>query len=539
MKVLIFSPFAGIWRHTILEAQFIQALSKSKEIEITSVGCGRLFPSDCTVRTYFRGSAPNTPSTSNKLCEKCDHARKIFSERTSARTVNLDDYADIEEEGIIDSMLLQPSNAQPYKFDYKGFQLGNKALYEIILKYKKRALNLNEKEMEEWKSIVKNSALVITPAIKILNDLMPDVVVMYNAQYAIPGTFADISVQQGVQTYNLAGSSSPVEAATAIRIWNWQKYKAEDPALYEWPGGSKLRSIKGKSLSRYYRHEKYISTGKSPWTYSQAQGNRNPYEFFEIPDNKSLVLAVLNSEDEIFAAKIAEVFPVSRTESIVFSSQWDWISYLIQFYKEKPDFHLIIRLHPREYPNKRENQFSEQATIWENLFMSLPPNIHLDHPKDRFSIYDYFPHIRILTTGWSSTGIEALARGIPVVTYDRRILGYPSEEILTGSSISDYKRNLELAESLGRSSKRIEFARKWINFSLFEGSVYLGGGIQDAPLRSSNPLFKNSLRILNRILNRMIPSKIKKFDLLIPRSRKDDKKLLNLIFNKKDNLYQT
>lgn len=538
MRVLLFSPFSGIWRHTILESQLISALGTSNKIEIFSVGCDGLFPTNCTVRDYYRGGAPYKPERLIDSCNRCKEARNIFASKTKAQTLNLIDFTNQKQSNEVEQFISGLTNANLEQVAFDEIEVGKKALYEIILKYKKRSTLLNDDEFNEWKMIVSNEALTIYPATKILSIVKPDTVIIYNAQYGVPSVFADISLKFGIKTYTISGSSSPVEAATALKIWDWNEYKAEGPSRTEWFSQNQNLKINSRDRKRLVRHNKYILSGKSPWTYSKGKSNQNPYEFFGIEKSAKIILAVINSEDEIFAARIAGVFSDLRTYSLVFSTQVEWVEFLLKTYSEKKGVHLIIRLHPREFPNKREQQLSEQAKIWLQLLNSLPKNIHLDNPELGFSIYDYFPYIQAFTTGWSSTALDALSHGIPVVTYDKNLLGYPYEEILAGTTKEEYKNYLREAESLKRENAKRNFFTRWIIFSEFHGSIFLGGGLQDAHLRTFNPLLRIILRILNRLLNWVIPKKIKELDLKIPRSTKDDRKVIELLTQKKDNLYQ-
>jgi len=538
MRVLLFSPFSGIWRHTILESQLISALETSNTMEIFSVGCDGLFPTNCTVRDYFRGGAPYTSEKSIDSCNKCKESRNIFVNNTTAKTLNLLDFSNQKQLHEVEEFVSRLTNANLEQVYFSEVDVGKKALYEIILKYKKRSTVLNHEEFNEWKMLVSNEALTVYPAIKILSTVKPDAVIIYNAQYGVPGVFADISLKFGIKTYTISGSSSPVEAATALKIWDWKEYRAESPSKLEWFNHNQNLKITGRDRKRVARHNKYILSGKSPWTYSKGKSNQNPYEFFGLDKNSKIILAVINSEDEIYAARIAGVFSEMRTISEVFPTQVEWIKFLLEIFSEKRGVHLIIRLHPREFPNKREKQLSEQAKIWMQLLDSLPNNIHLDSPELGFSIYDYFPYIQALTTGWSSTALEALSHGIPVVTYDRNLLGYSHEAILTGTTRAEYKVNLGEAEALPRENTKRKFFTRWITFSEFHGSIFLGGGLQDAHLRSFNPWLRIMLKIMNKIMKRIFPNKIKEIDLKIPRSTKDDRKVIELLTQRKDNLYQ-
>lgn len=538
MRVLLFSPFSGIWRHTILESQLISALETSNSIEIFSVGCDGLFPKNCMVRDYFRGGAPYTSKNSIDSCIRCKNSRNIFASKTKAQTLNLLDFSNQEKFYEVENFVSELKNLNLDKVNFDEFEVGKMALYEIILKYKKRSTVLNNEEFNEWKLSVTNVALTIDPAIKILSKIKPDAVIIYNAQYGVPSMFAEISLKLGIKTYTISGSSSPVEAATALKIWDWKAYKAEGPSKTEWLIRNQNLKINNRDRKRVVRHNKYILTGKSPWTYSKGKSNQNPYEFFALEKDAKIILAVINSEDEIYAARVAGVFSDLRTYSTVFSTQREWVEFLLKIYSEKQGFHLIVRLHPREFPNKREKQLSEQAQIWMQLLKFLPENVHLDYPELGFSIYDYFPYIQMLTTGWSSTALDALSHGIPVVTYDKNLLGYPYEEILTGTTREEYKKNLGIAETSERENAKKNFYTRWITFSEFHGSIFLGGGLQDAHLRAFNPWFKIILRILNRLVNKFFPNIVKELDLRIPRSTKDDRKIIELLTQKKDNLYQ-
>jgi hypothetical protein len=538
MKILVFSPFSAIWRHSILETRLIQVISSSKKFEVVSVGCGGLFPMDCSARNYLRRGDVFSLENSKEGCKKCCQSREIITDFIPAKKLNLIDFSNDSDLAAIEDLVQNFDVADALKFSFKHLPIGERALFEVVLKYKKRTLKLNTEEYEEWKSVVSNMMLLVTPAMRILDQEKPDAVVTFNAQYGIPGIFAEIAIKMGIKTYSMSGSVSPNEISGAISIWDWEKYKTQNPALFEWPGVQKIRSLNPEEIRRYSRHRAYIETGLSPWTYSQKKMNRSTYEAFNIKKSHKIVLAVVSSEDEIFASRVAGLLPLHRTQSSVFKSQLEWIDFLIKHYADNSDTHLIIRLHPREFPNKRENQISEQSDVWAAYFRDLPDNVHLDHPKNGFSLYDHFNHITMLTTGWSSSGVEALSYGIPVVTYDQNLLGYPTEALLSGLTVQEYKDNLKVALNEDRGPQGSDFAAKWTNFSIFQNSIYVGGGLQDAHLNSTNAIYTLFFRGLNRFLNTLAPAKVKYFDLRLPRLKSDDKKLLRLLLNKKDSIYQ-
>jgi hypothetical protein len=234
----------------------------------------------------------------------------------------------------------------------------------------------------------------------------------------------------------------------------------------------------------------------------------------------------MNSSDEVLAARISETYPESRYKSKVFSSQQIWIQHLFDFYRNKKDFFVVIRMHPREFPNKRETITAEQLEVWEEIFRVLPMNFRIDTPADNFSIYDYFDHVQFITTGWSSVALEALFNEIPVVTYDQDLLGYPPELVVTGSTVTEYLHNLEIAETLGRDPTLRENVLRWVVFSYFRGGIRLGGGLQDLPSRTTSRVLGIFGRLLNRGVNQIFARRVKFLDIHIPRQKMDDWKLL-------------
>ena len=125
----------------------------------------------------------------------------------------------------------------------------------------------------------------------------------------------------------------------------------------------------------------------------------------------------------------------------------------------------------RDYPNKRENVQSEQAMRWEILLAKRPSNVIVNTPQEQIALYNILEEIDVLLTGWSATGVEALAYGVPVVTYDEGLPSYPGEIHLTGRYVQEYFANIDRALSLGRDVTRSVGAFKWLAASFSLGTI--------------------------------------------------------------------
>ena len=95
----------------------------------------------------------------------------------------------------------------------------------------------------------------------------------------------------------------------------------------------------------------------------------------------------------------------------------DWIRALVRYVARREDLCLIIRVHPREFPNKREMVLSEHAKMLQVALSELPDNVKVNWPTDKVSLYDLANITDAFANAWSSAGKEmawklaAYARG--------------------------------------------------------------------------------------------------------------------------------
>lgn len=97
----------------------------------------------------------------------------------------------------------------------------------------------------------------------------------------------------------------------------------------------------------------------------------------------------------------------------MYKNQVLWLKDLIDFFSKREDLFLIIRVHPREFPNRREGCKSENATVYEELLSNLPNNIKVNMPSDNLFIYDLALYSDVVLNGFSSAGLEMALLGLP------------------------------------------------------------------------------------------------------------------------------
>jgi hypothetical protein len=162
---------------------------------------------------------------------------------------------------------------------------------------------------------------------------------------------------------------------------------------------------------------------------------------------------------------------------------------------------------------------------------NLPTNVRLDHPSLKFSLFDHLSVVDVVITGWSSTGVEALAKGIPVVTYDQNLPTFSPLIHLSGTTREKYFENLLRAEKFVRSNLNRDNATRWLAYTADVGTVKVGGRITD---RMGIPQYWRVSQIIN---SRHLSFVVKRIELWLPPSRSGDRKIVELVKGKVKSLY--
>ena len=124
---------------------------------------------------------------------------------------------------------------------------------------------------------------------------------------------------------------------------------------------------------------------------------------------------------------------------------------------------MVIRPHPREFANKRNNYKSDSQRGKElrNIFENYEAeNIFFCWPEYKISIYELFEHCKMLINGWSSVGVEAGMLGIPVLNSFPSYMNEPFD--LDHYTNKDKSYSAELCKMLNEKwshRRMIKFAR--------------------------------------------------------------------------------
>lgn len=505
IKVVVFDIFSGIWPHTLLLNKVIGQLDPNK-FEVVHVSCGSLFEKFCNVMESRKKTLDPKINLSKLDCLDCSFSAKtssvfISSKGLSKRStaIRLSDLWSEELEALAVSEMTSILNRE-YDENYllNGVPVVKFALYETIIKFKKLDLDFTPSEKSYLDSQISNNVRVLLATQEFFaSDSQFDLALFYSPEYGVNNTISSVANSIGIATYSIRGSSNLSEMNTSAMIWRWDYKPETQPAFRNWHKYQESAITEGE-LRRAQAHVNQLKIGKSPFVYSAAQNqntsSKDALLMLGVPVGKRVVLMSLSSTDETVASKIIGRGHKTSFPGTVFESQFHWVKSTIDWASQRSDLALIIRLHPRDLPNKRDSLESRQHSIWIDLLSNLPENCIVNHPNQQIPFADICGVSGVLVTGWSSTALEALMLGVPVVTYDQALPEFPSSIHLSGSTKDEYFSNLDIALLQGESQReelKIN-AERWLVHSLVRGAVSLSGRLFES-IRTSGPTWARKI----------------------------------------------
>jgi len=496
LKILNFTPYAFIDVHAVPEALTVDAL-RSRGHSVLQMRCKGVYGDYCIAMSAAGLIWSSSIKEKKAVCDVCRKRSLMLAEKFRLDFVWVEDFID---EGVVRECrdLVGRINEKNWAdFVVDEVPIGRYASYEFVLNNKLSTLDFNERFLLEYQSQLYNALVTFYAVKKYLESNECDRVVVYNNLYSCNHIASVLCSRVGALVYSLhAGSHHRYRLSemTVFRDYAPQALVARNEA---WARYGKQALIP-QSVTRAFEHVQELLTAKSPWVYTVRGGQMTAdmvRSYFGVKKQKVL-LAMMASGDERFGAALVDAMP--EYETPIFPTQFEWIDSLISHYGSDDDFFVIIRVHPREFPNKRESVLSEQATILKKRLQSLPSNIVVNWPDDNISLHDLVKITDVGLNATSTSGLELLLFGIPVVIFDQyQLFSYPKEFNYIAESVADYWHKVDAAIADGLSVKRIVDAFRWISFK----SEVVGIDISDGYFLSSSFLSK-LVRRLRRYFGR-------------------------------------
>lgn len=502
MKVVVFALHSGMWDHAFPEAVIAESLAKQGH-DITYVTCNQTLSGFCTVMTAYGLSDRANHTEKTRVCQACVRCAYLIVKQFKFKNYSINSKLSETDNIQAQKLLSKLSQENLIDFEIEGIFIGKITLYQMLLEYKKNSINFNENEWDRVVIELNNSIKTFFAGKRIIEDEKPDAVIVYNSLYSVNHIFCKLCEKWGIKTYFLhAGGNLATRLETMILASNdgFQYYRELIKKWHEFkniPCSEKLiASVKGHLLS--------VMQASTLFSYSVSvkENNINIRDYFSIPKHKKVILAAMSSNDERYAAELVGVF--KQPNNLLFPDQNQWLTSVIQYVKNREDLFLIIRVHPREFANRRESVISENYHELKKILDNLPSNVKVNWPSDQISLYQLAHDIELCLNSWSSAGKELSALGIPVLIYSKELQVYPHDINYVGETEFEYYAMFEKALDDGWSFELIRKAFRWYAFEYFITTLNISDSYKD---RSPNFIYRVANRLL-RMIHQDLPKRI-------------------------------
>lgn len=485
MKVLFFSPHAYFSVHALPEAVVAEALVQAGH-EICMVTCDGIYRKHCLCMSQVIFS---DQIKKEKICSICKSNRNAIHAEFQFPSLSIDAYLSDADSERADAAANALNRSNFLQFEWNGIPVANYALYEFWLNHKLSSEEIEPNLWPEYVAIFENTLKTLIAIQRMLDDVKPDRIVCYNSLYSVNRVVAAIAERRDVPHFTLHAGRHHKRRLQQMTIY---KGIGHGVTINRLPMAVVYRGSPCTidQIDMVTEHVQELFNATSLWVYSIQSGKLGSAELldrFSVKDGQKVLLAVMRSNDERLAARFAGI--AHYDSDTLFDDQYQWLAWLADFARLHPEYVIVFRVHPREFPNKREGVTSQNANTFMKFIseLDLPDNFHVNLPKDSISIHDLLKITDVLLNNTSTVGLEASLFGIPVVGCQEELYAFDLALQEEPSSIDDYIKKISDACAAGWNFSRVVGAYRWLNYVNTETSIDIADGYDPSQKKSQKP----------------------------------------------------
>jgi hypothetical protein len=468
--VVIFAPYSAIWPHALPEALVASAV-KQAGAEVIYVPCDGMMIDGCAAMSAHRMSHRTPLETRKALCGMCRKRRDALSDGLRVKVVTMDS---LLPQGVRDEMevFVQRINvADIMALEVDGFKVGQIAMHETIIHFKLTALEeMTDEALADFRVKLLHVLLCLRVTQALVERLSPARIINYNTQISTNHIMMLAAEQANVPTFGLHAGGNMAKRLSSLYVFRQNLAVLYKDWMRRFDREWAQLPTTAAGVRDAAQHFAALTSGKTLWVYSPPK-QKNYFDVrshYGIAPEQKVLLATLSSYDELFSGQTLGIIDKPQ---LMFPTQVEWMQSIIAHVAQRKDLFLLIRVHPRELPNPRDNVHSTHAKKLAEVLVNLPPNVRINWPQEGVSLYDILPEINVGLNGWSSTGKELALMGIPVVIFTGDILFYPSSLNILANNRDDYFHRIDLALQDGWSFERIRQVFRWLAVEYTLGTI--------------------------------------------------------------------
>jgi hypothetical protein len=481
LRIVCFSPNDAVWRWTLPQAQFLEALQQRGD-EIVYVYCDREYSSFCMSMAASGVRFSDSLDAKNAICDICVRQSELVRAQFGFTGRSLRSFLEAADIEYADRLSRESPIAELYDHIEHGVSTGRLALYETIIQTKSISKDLTPEAQSFYRSNFRNTLISVLASQAMLHELKPDIGISYHTAYAYNRAFQRVFEADDIPVWFLNASFNVAELDTHLVAAKSDPEFLFRKLLKDWPRFEDITCAEQDFASAADHLLALMGGGGFGYSNSMNREKAGVLERLGCPSDKKVVAALLSSYDELLAADLAG-FGWS-THNNVFSSQVEWVKWLFEFARSRPDVHLVVRVHPREFAVNGKGGRSEHSYLLEAAFLDRPHNTSINLPSDGIALYDLLMEVDVALIAWSSAGIDAGMLGVPVVTYAGDVLLFPRQLAYDANSREDYAILVDRAIGAGWSFERSRAFFRWAVLMMARTRIDLTNGASTSTRQS-------------------------------------------------------
>jgi len=454
MDILFFAPYSEVWVSSMPEALVARELCLAGH-RVHMFRCDTSLREYCPAMTSHGLSFFSNDKEKRRVCSSCIGARRILDQELNLTSSDFGDYMSDYDPEYTKLLLEHVDGDNWHDFKINGLPLGRYASYEVLLNHKISDFSLISSVWDEYTTNLEQCLMAHSAITSYFKNNKVDHVVVYNSLYSLNRTVVKTAEAKGITWSTIHGGKNIRDMLQTLTIASndSQDILLAKSNLWESWKSIPLNMDEIENVGKYL---KYLFAARSAFTYSTKKRRFTAKElrkYFGVENSRKVILCCLASEDERFAADAVGSLDFKMTEGFeLFQNNEEWLLFLFDFIRNNEDFHLIVRYHPRLFPNKREAIKAQVVSKFEKLFNDRPERVSINNPDDKISLYDLAEIVDVVANATSNAGIELLALGIPVVNHcPEKLFAYPQEFNFTGTTRESYENAIFQAVECGWS----------------------------------------------------------------------------------------
>lgn len=408
----------------------------------------------CDADTIFRNQKPQ--------CFVCRNLGCFVKNSLNLDTISYRQYVldtDIQE---IKKKVASLDTADLLNYKYLGVNVGVHARASTVRFFLSGQLNLNNpKEI----AILKRKLVYAMITVKVANGVYlkekPKVIFMLHGIYSTWGPFVDYFRAKNIDVIIYA--NIPFRFGHFLFSRNSREY--ELVAKKTWDEFSKIPlSDDEESQVDHYLSNRFKGDAGDHWLYKK--------NFQAISEKQLLFKSLVNkkySRRYVLYPNLAWDACVEGRGSAIFKDIFDWIDVLINYFKKKQDYQLIIKPHPAELVWERGTKGITDYIS--NQYPNLPKNIIVLNPDTPLRAYELVtPHTICLTFN-GTIGLELATQKTPVLVAGS--CHYKDAGVVYNiKTFEEYLNLLDNPEKLISFAKaNVKLAKKYAYFYFFKSLI--------------------------------------------------------------------